>query len=153
MGTIPATPEEGVKMLFEVAEKGYPLEDIYAAVLGKADIDAKNASGDTPLLVATKRDNKRSHTDIIIDLLHRGADANIADTSGKTPLDHAMKKGNTKAMKELLDHKAKTSAELCEERGTSDGSCTIMGGKRRRNRTSKKTRKANKKRHTVRRRR
>uniref|UniRef100_A0A6C0DV91 Uncharacterized protein n=1 Tax=viral metagenome TaxID=1070528 RepID=A0A6C0DV91_9ZZZZ len=154
MDTIQSADNKATEKLFEVANAGGPILGVRAAIIGKADINAKNADGNTPLLVATLRDMGGSHTDIIIELLAHGANPNIADTSGKTPLDHARKKKNAEAIEKLLAHKAKTGAKLgLRKESGENGSCVIMGGKRRRNRTNKKTRKANKKRHTVRRRR
>ena len=176
MDTIQSADNKATEKLFEVANAGGPILGVRAAIIGKADINAKNADGNTPLLVATLRDMGGSHTDIIIELLAHGANPNITDATGYTPLHIAVMKKNKDVVKELLNHGAKADivsisgstplslsketrfknkeihAALCKASGESD-SCVIMGGKRRRNRTNKKTRKANKKRHTVRRRR
>jgi len=167
---------KATEKLFEVANTGYPIIDVRDAMLRGADINAKNADGNTPLMVATLRDTDGSHTDMIIELLVHDADPNIADATSYTPLHIAVMKKNKDVVKELLKHKAKADivsisgstplslskdtrfknkdirAALCKASGES-GSCVIMGGKRRRSRTNKKTRKVNKKRHTVRRRR
>lgn len=173
MDTIQGTPEKATEMLFEVVKERNPNSlGVRAAMIGKANINALK-DGVTPLMVATIRNELGSHIDIINELLINGADPNIADTVyGITPLDHAIRRERTRAKNEnanrtkkraaaakelvelLRSHGAKTSAELCNASGKSDGKgCAIAGGKRRRNRTNKKTRKTNKKRHTVRRRR
>jgi ankyrin repeat protein len=167
---------KATEKLFLVANAGYPIDGVRAAMLSGANIDKMNADGNTPLMVATLRDTDGSHTDTIIELLVHGADSNIADATGYTPLHIAVMKKNKDVVKELLKRHAKVNAKsisestplslskqpqfknkeihaaLCKASGES-GSCTIMGGKRRHNRTNKKTRKVNKKRHTVRRRR
>ena len=176
MSTIQSTSNKATAQLFEVANAGGPIDGVRAAMLGHANINATDTNGYTPLMIATLKDKDGSHTDIIIELLAHGADPNIVDATGYTPLHIAVMKKNKNVVKELLKRRAKADvksisgstalslskqpqfknkeihAALCKVSGE-NGSCIIMGGKRRRNRTNKKTRKANKKRHTVRRRR
>ena len=128
-----------------------------------------NAYGNTKLLIASMADAAGSHTSRIIELLRQGANPDIADSAGYTPLHYAVMKGNELAVNELLQKGAKRDAvsisgstplylsELPEfhlqgifNALRAQGNA---GGKRRSSRTNKKTRKANKKRHTARRRR
>ena len=134
------------------------------------NINATNEHGNTELLRACIADTRGNHTDTIIKLLRQGADPNIADSAGYTPLHYAVMKGNLNAVQALLQKGANRDAasisgstprnlsarahffnrEIFRALGAQDDP---VGGKRRRSRTNKKTRKANKKRHTARRRR
>ena len=134
------------------------------------NINATNEHGNTELLRACIADTRGNHTDTIIKLLRQGADPNIADREGYTPLHYAVMKGNLAVVNVLLQKGANRDAisisgstprnlsarahffnrEIFRALGAQDDP---VGGKRRRSRTNKKTRKANKKRHTARRRR
>ena len=135
------------------------------------NINATNEHGNTELLRACIADTRGNHTDTIIKLLRQGADPNIADSAGYTPLHYAVMKGNLAVVNVLLQKGANRDAispisgstprnlsarahffnrEIFRALGAQDDP---VGGKRRRSRTNKKTRKANKKRHTARRRR
>jgi len=135
------------------------------------NINAPNEHGNTELLRACIADRRGNHTDTIIKLLRQGADPNIADSEGYTPLHYAVMKGNLAVVNELLQKGANRDAispisgstprnlsarahffnrEISRALGAQDDP---VGGKRRRSRTNKKPRNANKKRHTTRRRR
>ena len=134
------------------------------------NINATNEHGNTELLRACIADTRGNHTDTIIKLLRQGADPNIADREGYTPLHYAVMKGNLAVVNVLLQKGANRDAispisgstprnlsarahffnrEIFRALGAQDDP---VGGKRRRSRTNKKTRKANKKRHMTRRR-
>ena len=134
------------------------------------NINATNEHGNTELLRACIADTRGNPTDTILKLLRQGADPNIADREGYTPLHYAVMKGNLAVVNVLLQKGANRDAisisgstprnlsarahffnrEIFRALGAQDDP---VGGKRRRSRTNKKTRKANKKRHTARRRR
>lgn len=134
------------------------------------NINAKNEHGNTELLRACIADTRGNLTYTIIELLGRGANPNIADSAGYTPLHYAVVKRNLNAVQALLQKDANRDAASIS--GSTPLSLSArddffnreifralraqddpVGGKRRRSRTNKKTRKASKKRHTVRRRR
>lgn len=132
------------------------------------NINATNEHGNTELLRACMANMRGNHTDTIIKLLHQGADPNIADREGYTPLHYAVMKGNLAVVNVLLQKGANRDAISLSSRSTPRNLSARahffnreifralraqdvpVGGKRRRSRTNKKTRKANKKRHTTR---
>ena len=135
------------------------------------NINAKNEYGNTELLRACITDSDGNHTRTIIELLGRGADPNTADSAGYTPLHYAVMKGNLAVVNVLLQKGANRDA-ISLSSGSTPRNLSArahffnreifralraqddpVGGKRRRSRTNKKTRKTSKKRHTVRRRR
>jgi ankyrin repeat protein len=132
-GILPAmllTPPLYETPLHRAAEQGYP-EVIEILLAHGADINAKNAEGETPLLLASgylfpskteytvsgKRIVKEHHSEETIKLLlERGADVNIA--GGKvagismkwTPLHYAVREKNKEVTKLLLDRGANINA-------------------------------------------
>jgi ankyrin repeat protein len=77
-----------------------------------ADVNAKNNSGWTPLLMAVLGDRK----EVIELLIAKGADVNAKDSRkdsrGETPLDWAIEKNYTEIAALLRKHGGKTGAEL-----------------------------------------
>ncbi|KAF7919271.1 hypothetical protein EAE99_008573 [Botrytis elliptica] len=77
-------------------------------------INNKDDSGDTALLIATKRSSG-----FVEDLLKNGADPNSQDSEGKTPLIHAasMETQSTEIISLLLEHAADPTIKDCRLRG------------------------------------
>jgi ankyrin repeat protein len=68
-----------------------------------ADVNARNKSGATPLLLAVHRDG---NMDAVHWLLKAGADVNKADFSGNTPLIAAVRPGELQTVATLVEHRA-----------------------------------------------
>lgn len=64
----------------------------------KPDLDAKDADGETPLMIAAKYGNER----VIEVLMAHGADATVADEAGHTPLETAVKLNYGSAVRALI---------------------------------------------------
>lgn len=80
-----------------------------------ADVDARDAYGSTPLLLAAAS----GHADVVLALVARGADPN-ASGAHDIPLHRAVASGNLPVLKALLAAGANTGARL------SDGSKTAL---------------------------
>src|ERR1043166_8768183 len=81
-------------------------EMIQLLLWAKADVNARDRSGQTPLMML----DEDSTTDIVWDLLNAGAKVNLRDTDGDTALSEIATVNNTKVMKTLLDAGAKVNA-------------------------------------------
>ena len=68
----------------------------------KADVNASNHNGATPLYVAAQN----GHTEVVKLLLANKADVNARHTDGRTPLWMAAQEGHTEVVKLLLANKA-----------------------------------------------
>jgi ankyrin repeat protein len=90
------------------AVRANDLEMAQLLLAAGARVSTANASGATPMLLATMNGNAR-----MIDLLLKaGADPNAAlSASGDTPLMLAARTGNVDAVKVLLDHGAQVNAK------------------------------------------
>ena len=155
------TPNE--KLFASIIEKN--MNGVTEALTEGADVNALNGGGQTPLQVALFYDDTYNIVDTLLE--KEGINVNIADESGYTPLHIAVMKKNVRAVKALLQNGALVdvvsvtgSSPLslsAEDRFKNQEIFNVLrelgGGKRRRSRTNKKTRKVNKKHHTVRRRR
>ncbi|KAL2797362.1 ankyrin repeat-containing domain protein [Aspergillus keveii] len=75
-----------------------------------ANINAVAANGATALLMAVE-DERRY--DVLVFLLSRGADTEIADSMGRTPLISAAALGKEETVRALLEHGASTKPEMC----------------------------------------
>jgi ankyrin repeat protein len=73
----------------------------------KADINAKNKVGDTPIHIATRKGNK----EIVSVLLEQKADINAKNKVGDTPIHIATRKGNKEIVSVLLEQKADINAK------------------------------------------
>jgi len=83
--------DDAQELLFALARAGIDDRDSLGLLIERgADVDAKDESGLTPLLIAVA-DGRRLLTKRLIDL---GADVNIPDDAGRTPLLIATEKGN-----------------------------------------------------------
>ena len=160
------TPDE--KLFSSIIERNF--EGMKEALGEGANVNARNDGGQTPLQMAIFYDGGDNIIDTL--LAAQGLDVTIADNQGYTPLHMAVMKKNVRVVNELLEKGAlvdavstftgssplSLSAEERFRNGVGDDAIykalrPSAGGKRRRSRTNKKTRKANKKRHTARRRR
>ena len=151
------TPNE--KLFASIIEKD--MNGVTEALTEGADVNALSGGGQTPLQVALFYDDTYNIVDTLLE--KEGINVNIADESGYTPLHIAVMKRNVRAVKALLQKGALVdvvslsgSSPLslsAEERFLNQEIFNVLrgpaGGKRRRSRTNKKTRKANKKRHTA----
>lgn len=84
--------------LLHAIEKGF-LESVRLLLKGGADIEIQNEKGESPLIVAIKRQPFNFH----IALLAAGADVNKRDKKGNTPLSLAVILGQRFTVKALLD--------------------------------------------------
>jgi len=99
--------ENGFTPLHLAVTNGYT--DIVKYLLTtKADVNARNSYGGTPLHLAAMV--KGQHSEIVEMLLSHGADVNAPDAHGLTPLHYAALVDNQDAVKSLSDHGAKVNA-------------------------------------------
>ena len=80
-------------------------EVVQALLWAKADVNAKNRSGQTVLMMLTEK----ATADILWDLINAGAKVNLKDNDGDTALSEVAQINNTKALKALLDAGAKVN--------------------------------------------
>lgn len=77
-------------LLLKAAERGIRDRDTVRYLVDRgADLEARAADGDTPLLIAVRRNNHR----LVNHLLHNGADANAQSAAGHTALAIARDQG------------------------------------------------------------
>jgi hypothetical protein len=76
---------DAARALREAAQSGND-QTLKALLAGRIDIDARDPSGRTALMLAVLNDQKEA----VNSLLAAGADPNVADTSGTTPLEAAV---------------------------------------------------------------
>ena len=81
-------------------------EMIQLLLWGKADVNARDRSGQTALMML----DEDVTTDIVWDLLNAGAKVNVRDNDGDTALSEIATVNNTEVMKTLLDAGAKVNA-------------------------------------------
>ena len=86
-----AVKDEDIEMIDVLAERG-------------ADLETKNAKGQTPLILALMRE--RCDCYVVERLLHRGARVNTQDSKGWTPLREAVNWNMINVVEVLLSHKA-----------------------------------------------
>jgi ankyrin repeat protein/energy-coupling factor transporter ATP-binding protein EcfA2 len=65
---------------------------------GRCDLDAKNSTGETPLITATKS----GFADVVECLVHGGADVNFPTEDGDTPIQLAVRKGDVELVTRLF---------------------------------------------------
>jgi len=80
-------------------------EVVQALLWAKADVNAKNRSGQTVLMMLTEKVT----ADIFWDLINAGAKVNLKDNDGDTALSEVAQINNTEALKVLLDAGAKVN--------------------------------------------
>ena len=80
-------------------------EVVQALLWAKADVNAKNRSGQTVLMMLTEK----ATADILWDLINAGAKVNLKDNDGDTALSEVAQINNTEALKVLLDAGAKVN--------------------------------------------
>ena len=81
------------------AAQGGNTQDCESLIEFGADVNWKNADGDTPLLAATRR----GHTETISLLLAYGADSNICGADSLTPLHISTRRGDSNSVNIILD--------------------------------------------------
>jgi len=81
-------------------------EMVQLLLWAKADVNARDRSGQTPLMML----NDDVTTDMVWDLLNAGAKVNLRDTDGDTALSEIATVNNTEVLKTLLDAGAKVNA-------------------------------------------
>src|SRR4051812_4803278 len=72
---------------------------VLSLIASKADVNAAQPDGSTPLSWAAHEDDAA----VVEALLKAGARVNVADEYGETPLTQACSNGNAKIVKMLLD--------------------------------------------------
>jgi ankyrin repeat protein len=98
----PPSNSEFVPLLAAISESPAGTNTVKLLLDAKADVNARSAGGNTPLLRAMEARNP-AVTKLLLD---RGADPNLAYKNGYTPLHCAVNVENTNLMQLLLDHKA-----------------------------------------------
>ncbi len=97
-------------MLWAAAQGGNA-QDCESLIQYGADVNWKNADGDTPLLAACRR----GHTETIELLLACGADSNVGGIDSLTPLHIATRRGDAESVNILLN--ANTSTAILTKDG------------------------------------
>jgi len=97
--------------LLWAAAQGGNAEDCESLIQYGADVNWKNADGDTPLLAACRR----GHTETIELLLACGADSNVGGIDSLTPLHIATRRGDAESVNILLN--ANTSTAILTKDG------------------------------------
>ncbi|XP_041370021.1 E3 ubiquitin-protein ligase MIB2-like [Gigantopelta aegis] len=90
-------PENGITCLHVAANKG-KLEIVKFLVEKEFDKDAKDASGDTPLLEALSG----KHVDVARFLIEAGTDLDISNDNGQTAMHYAVRAGNPAVVRDLI---------------------------------------------------
>lgn len=89
------------------AAQGGNTQDCESLVEIGADINWRNADGDTPLLAACRR----GHTDTVAFLVAHGADCNATGADSLTPLHICSKRGDSSTLDVLMDGHISTAAK------------------------------------------
>lgn len=92
------------------AAQGGNSQDCESLIEIGADVNWKNADGDTPLLAACRR----GHTETIALLLAHGADSNISGADSFTPLHVSTRRGDAESVNVLLNANTSTIARTKE---------------------------------------
>ena len=79
------------------------LDTARVLIVGKANLNAKDGSGRTPLVIASQKQNGQA---LIALLLEQGADPNIPASNGWTALHNAAQSGEVDVARMLLDRRA-----------------------------------------------
>lgn len=87
-----------IRQLYRKAMNG-DLERVKILLSKKIDINEKNAEGITPLMIASKY----GHSEIVEELLNKGALVSICDKDGKTALTYARESENYKINEQILN--------------------------------------------------
>ena len=95
-----------VSALHEAAECGH-CNVIELLLDHKAEIDAQDGSGATPLALAAKS----GHVEALVLLISRGASLTVTDSSGRTPLHKAAAEGRKECVEVLLQNNADIEAK------------------------------------------
>ncbi|WP_353284266.1 ankyrin repeat domain-containing protein [Wolbachia endosymbiont (group A) of Lasioglossum fulvicorne] len=99
---------EYCKSSLHLAARLGKLEAVEGLLEKKANVNAQNDTGKTPLHVAAEHD----HKEVVEALLKvEGINVNAQDGYGSTPLHLAAKMGHTEIVKDLLDKGANVNAE------------------------------------------
>ena len=91
----------------ECAVRNGNREMVQALVWAKVDVNAKDSSGQTALMLL----NEKVTSEMVWDLIHAGAKINLRDGDGETALIAAAEVNNVDAIKALLDAGAKVNAK------------------------------------------
>lgn len=110
-----AALSEADKALLAAADKG-ELAAVNKALKAKANVNAQDADGWTPLLFAATR----GLDPIVGVLIKAGANPNLAAGNGGTPLIGAVISGNPAVVKQLLDARADPNAKVADGRSALD---------------------------------
>ncbi|UCH26363.1 MAG: ankyrin repeat domain-containing protein [Trueperaceae bacterium] len=94
----PVEPEPAIPSLFDVVQTN-DLAFIKQALQGGADVNARNALGQTPLMIAASTPNS---SEVLLTLLKAGAEVNTRTEEGWTALTFASRDTNTPAIPLLL---------------------------------------------------
>lgn len=94
------------KLLLQSAEKGH-LEQVSALLKKRADVNARDDNGQTPLMAAAGR----GHLEMVKLLIDKGADVNATDENGRTALMEAAMSGQLQIVEFLNDKGSNLSAK------------------------------------------
>ena len=102
-GIVPAAASE-LRLVDAIRDQNR--KAVLALISNKADVNAPQPDGSTPLAWAAHEDDAT----VVTALLKAGAKANVADEYGETPLTQACANGNAAIVKQLLDAGADANA-------------------------------------------
>lgn len=100
----------------ECAVRNANREIVQVLLLAKADVNSRDSSGQTPLMMM----DEQATSDLVWDLVNRGAKVNLRDNDGETALMAAAAINNTEVLKALVEAGAKVNHT------TKDGVTALM---------------------------
>lgn len=96
-------------------EKGY-IEVVHALISLEAQVNMKDKKSRSPIMYAI--DANAENSDVVMQLINKGADVNLASMDGWSPLLKATSKSYYEIMSKLIDRNANLTQKVLQNNAT-----------------------------------